>query len=196
MRLRLLLVFVLIAATTTVAATADAAFRFGSKLASDVQPQPGQPCPHPSGGRCTWVMNEAVGRPDGGHKAPRRGVIKRIRLIADDDGKFRLQIVRARRDGSGYEGKLVRNGPVIEYQGQPDDFEPYRVESVQVNIPIRRGDRLAIKTRKAEILRCGGGGDSTLLFRPPLDPDGGFRPSFDDHDCLLLIEAVVRRPNR
>ena len=61
--------------------------KFGAKLDSTVQPSnslPGLPCLpevfkyHP----CTMVQNEAYGRPDGGHVAPRSGTIKRIRLIA------------------------------------------------------------------------------------------------------------------
>lgn len=190
---RLFLIVALVAATTTVVATDAGAFRFGSQLTPEVQPQPGQPCTQPPGGRCTWIMNEAVGRPDGGERAQRRGTIRRIRVIASDDGRFRLQIVRAHETASGYEGRLVRRGPIIRYEGQPDDFEPYEVESFRVNIPVRRGDRLAIRTRRAEILRCGSGGDNTLLFRPPLTLADGWRPNTDEHDCLLLIEAVVRR---
>jgi hypothetical protein len=190
---RLLLVAALAASFLTAAAAAEGAYRFGSELNQAVQPQPGQVCDpdHPSR-VCTWIMNEAVGRPNGGHKARQRGKITKIRVIAHDAGKFRLQIARARETASGYEGKVVRNGPMIEFDGQPDQDEPYLVEVFRVNVPVRKGDRLAIRARKAQILRCGGGGDSTLLFHPPLAPGDGFRANFDTHNCLLLIEAVVR----
>jgi hypothetical protein len=120
-------------------------------------------------------MNEAFGRPDGGHKAARRGTIRKIRVLADDNGSFRLQIARARETASGYQGKVVRNGPFIQYDGQPDPDEPYVVEVFTMNVQVRKGDRLAIRARKTSALRCGGGGDNTLLFHPPLEPGAGFR---------------------
>jgi hypothetical protein len=193
MRFRLLLVAVLAGAFLAATAAAEGAYRFGSELTPEVQPQPGQRCDptHPKRA-CTWIMNEAVGRPNGGHRAKRRGTITKIRIIAHDEGRFRLQIARAHETASGYEGKVVRNGPIIEFDGQPNQLDPFVVESFRVNIPVRKGDRLAIRTKKAEILRCGGGGESTLLFYPPLVPGTGFRANSDTHNCLLLIEAVVR----
>jgi hypothetical protein len=138
-------------------------------------------------------MNEAVGRPNGGERSPRAGTMIRLRVIAEAAGSFRLQIARARKTGPDrYEGKVVRNGPSISYAGQPDEDDPYRVETFTVNIPVKKGDRLAIRKRATSALRCGGGGDGTLLFYPALAPGGAFRRNTDDHDCLLLLEAVVR----
>ena len=197
MRLRLFLALAVFGALAAVPA-ADAV-RFGAKLDSTVQPsnaESAHPCDqaYPNY-RCTWVMNEAYGRPDGGHKAPRRGKIRRIRLIAGEAGQFRLQIVRARATDSGFEGKVIRNGPVIRYDGQPDPDEPYAVEVFRVRIPIRRGQRLAIRTRKTSTLRCSSGGPNTLLFHPPLRVGAGFRDNTGDDGCWLLLEAVVRRPS-
>jgi hypothetical protein len=141
-------------------------------------------------------MNEAYGRPNRGHKASRRGTIRKIRLVAGDEGRFRLQIARAHETTSGFEGKVVRNGPVIEYDGQPDPNEPYVVEVFNVNVPIRRGERLAIRTNKTSTLRCSSGGPNTLLFYPPLAPGAGFRANSNDEGCWLLLEAVVRTASR
>lgn len=196
MRLRVLLGLTLLAAFATAPAGADAAYRFGAELDSTVQPsnaETAHPCvPGYPGRRCTWVMNEALGRPERGHRAPRRGTIKRIRLIAGEQGSFRLQIVRVRQTDSGFEGKAVRNGPIIRYDGQPDPDEPYAVEVFRVNVPIRKGQRLAIRTRKTSTLRCSSGGPNTLLFRPPLVRGAGFRANTNDDGCWLLLEAVVR----
>jgi hypothetical protein len=194
MRTRLIVLIAACAAFAATAARADAKYLFGSKLDSTVQPSNANsphPCLHPAR-TCTWVMNEAYGRPNGGHKAKKRGTIKRIRLIAGAPGSFRLQIVRARQTATGFEGKAVRNGPKIRYQGQPDDFDPYVVESFRVRVPIHKGERLAIRTKKTSTLRCSSGGANTLLFDPPLVVGGGYHTMKDEEGCWLLLEAVVR----
>jgi hypothetical protein len=136
-------------------------------------------------------MNEAYGRPNGGHKSPKAGTIKKIRLIAENPGSFRLQIVRARATDTGFEGKAIRTGPKIAYQGQPDEFDPYRVEVFRVHVPVRKGERLAIRAKKTSLLRCSSGGPNTLLFNPPLAVGTGYHDRFDDEGCWLLLEAVV-----
>jgi hypothetical protein len=197
MRLRLLFALAVLGGLAVVPA-ADA-YRFGAKLDSTVQPsnaETAHPCdPAYPGRRCTWVMNEAYGRPDRGHRASWRGTIRRIRLIAGEAGQFRLQIVRVRQTASGFEAKAIRNGRIIRYDGQPDLDEPYVVEVFRVNIPIRRGQRLAIRTRETSTLRCSSGGPNTLVFYPPLRWGAGFRDSTGDEGCWLLLEAVVRRGN-
>jgi hypothetical protein len=197
MRLRIVLAAVLAASFAVSAAGAGAAFRFGSKLDSTVQPsnaETAHPCrpAHPEK-RCTWVMNEAYGRPNGGHKAPRRGTITKIRLIAGESGSFKLQIAKAHKNAAGkWVGKVVRGGPTIHYGGQPDPDEPYRVEVFTVSVPIKAGERLAIRARKTSTLRCSSGGDNTLLFTPPLVVGKAFRRATDGEGCWLLLEAVVR----
>jgi hypothetical protein len=196
MRRLLLLGAVSALAVAAVPGPAQAAFKFGSKLDSTVQPsnaETAHPClPGQPNRRCTWVMNEAYGRPNTGHRAQRRGKIVKIRLIAGESGSFRVQIVRARRAGTQWEGKAVRNGPVINYGGQPDPDEPYRVEVFTVSIPVKKGDRLAILTNKTSTLRCSSGGSNTLLFTRPLVPGQGFKRTSRTDGCWLLLEAVVR----
>jgi len=178
-------------------AGAHAAFKFGSKLATDVQPSnanTAHPCDEDAPGtRCTWVMNEAYGRPNGGHRAPRAGTIRKIRLIAGASGSFRLMIVKVRRTSSGvFQARAIRRGPMISYGGQPDDKEPYRVETFTVNVPVKKGQRLAINAARTSTLRCSSGGANTLLFDPPLRFGRAFRRASDDDGCWLLLEAVVR----
>ncbi len=183
-----------------------ALFRFGSKLDPTVQPSnagSAHECDQPNPtSPCTWVMNEAYGRPDTGQKSPRRGVIRRIRVIAGAPGSFRLQIVRAHETGpssNDFEGKAVRRGPVIHYQGQSQinfDTDTYLVESFKVRIRVNKGDRLAEKTASTSTLRCSSGGANTLLFEPPLALGGGFEANSDHDGCWMLIEAVARKPVR
>jgi hypothetical protein len=176
-----------------VAPASSMAARFGSELTPDTQPSnagDGHECA-PNPGYCTWVMNEAYGRPDGGEKAPHKGKLKRIRLIANVPGSFRLQIVKVRPDGSA---KVVRKGPKVDYQGQSDpNALDYEIETFPVNIRIKRGHRLAIKTQSTSLVRCSSGGPNSLLYQPPLAYGAGFNQYDATDGCWLLIEGVVKK---
>jgi hypothetical protein len=176
-------------------ATSAAPVRFGAKLTTDTQPQPALWCdepndvdPHPT---CTWVMNEAYGRPAGGHKAPKAGTIGKVRIISCTPGTFRLQVVRQVPGTDTF--RAVRNGPVVNYQGDPqgcgdeDDFV-YQIESIATNFSVNKGDRIAIRAQQTGALRCGSGGDHTLQFDPPLAAGGAAMAPTDDEGCFLLVE--------
>jgi hypothetical protein len=177
---------------------AAAPVKFGSKLNSTVQPSnslPGLDCGEGVSGRCTFVQQEAYGRPDGGELAPKTGTIKRIRLIAGGPGSFKLQIAKVKRStlfGTN-EAKVVHNGPRISYQGQTEanfEADSYRVETFKVNVPVRKGQQLALKGNTTSMVRCSSGGDNTLIYAPPLG--SAFRPATNTDGCWILIEAVIR----
>jgi len=182
-------------ALTQVLIVSAAPTRFGAKLTTDTQPQPALWCdepndtaPHPT---CTWVMNEALGRAPNGHKAPRNGTIGKVRLMSCDPGKLRVQVARQVPGTDDY--RVVNNGPVIRYQGDPqgcgeDDDFVYRVESFAVNFSVRKGDRIAISAKRTGTLRCGSGGPNTWLLEPPLAAGGSARTPSDEQGCLLLVE--------
>lgn len=116
-----------------------ATFKFGSKLNPTVQPSnslPAHDCRHQNPGQpCTFVQNEAYGRPDGGERSPVNGVLKRVRVIAGGKGHFRLQLTRARKVNGNWKAKAVHTGPVIRFDGQkPSNFnnDHYKVESFPV----------------------------------------------------------------
>jgi hypothetical protein len=100
------------------AAGSAAPVKFGAKLDPTVQPSnslPGLPC-IPDVLRyhaCTMVQNEAYGRPDGGHIAPKTGIVKRIRLIAGGPGTMRIQTAKVKQSTlfTTKEAKLVHKGP-------------------------------------------------------------------------------------
>lgn len=172
--------------------------KFGSKLNPTVQPSnslPGLKCSQEAPGPCTMVQNEAYGRPDGGHLAPKTGTIKKIRLIAGGPGSFKLQIAKVKRStlfGTN-EAKVVYNGPRISYQGQTEaNFEndSYRVETFDVNVPVKKGQQLALKGNITSMVRCSSGGDNTLIYTPPLGST--FRPATETDGCWILMEAVIR----
>lgn len=186
-------------AMTIVPATSMAApVKFGSKLNPTVQPSnslPGLKCSQEAPGPCTMVQNEAYGRPDGGELAPKTGTIKKIRLIAGGPGSFKLQIAKVKRStlfGTN-EAKVVYNGPRIGYQGQTeanDESGSYRVETFDVNVPVKKGQQLALKGNITSMIRCSSGGDNTLVYTPSLG--SAFRPATSTDGCWILMEAVIR----
>jgi hypothetical protein len=191
-----------IAALMVAPASSFAAVRFGSLLNSTVQPsnsQPGLSCegPESSGAACTMVQEEAYGRPDGGELAPKTGTIKKIRLIAGGPGSFKLQIAKVKRStlfGTN-EAKVVFNGPRINYTGQTEaNFEndSYKVESFPVDVPVKKGQQLALKGNITSMVRCSSGGDNLLIYTPPLSAGGAFRPATGTDGCWILMEAVIK----
>jgi hypothetical protein len=183
------------------AANAGAATKFGAKLDPTVQPSnslPRHPCTHQDPGLpCTMVENEAYYRPDGGERAPKSGTIRRIRLIAGGPGSFRLQIAKVKRStlhGTN-QAKVLRNGPVIHYQGQGQDnwdSDHYKVESFKVSVPVGKGEYLAMRTKYTSMVRCSSGGDNTLIYQAPLLAGGGFAPAKSTDGCWTLMEAVIK----
>lgn len=190
----LLLLAMALAAFAIVPAVSGAATKFGAKLTPDVQPSnagDGHLCEPSMGDPCTRVSMEAYGRPNGGHKAPKDGVIKKIRIIAQSEGSFRLQLARARAEQE--KAKVTYTGERLRYDGQtgPDDGT-YDIESFRVDVPVEKGDHLAIKTRRTSMLRCSSGGPNQLLFQPPLAVGGPFETADATDGCWLLMEAVYR----
>jgi hypothetical protein len=186
------------AATMVAPAVGTAApVKFGSKLNPTVQPsnsQPGLICPS---GVCTMIQNEAYGRPDGGELAPKTGTIKRIRLIAGGPGSFKLQIAKVQRatQGTTHNAKVLYTGPTLSYTGQTEaNYESgsYEVESFPVNVPVKKGQQLALRGNITSMVRCSSGGNNTLLYTPALFAGSPFRAASDTDGCWILIEAVIR----
>ena len=151
------------------------------------------------GAPCTMVQNEAYGRPDGGEFAPKTGTIKQIRIIAGGPGSFRPQIATVKHSTSTTLGatkaKVTYTGPKLSYTGQTEanyENDSYKVESFDVNIPVKKGQQLALRGNISSMIRCSSGGHNTLIFSPALrtgsslpgrhrrqrllDPDGSRHP--------------------
>jgi hypothetical protein len=183
---------------------ASAPVKFGSKLNSTIQPSnslPGITCnglPTP-GQACTMVQDEAYGRPDGGERAPKTGTIKQIRIIAGGPGSFRPQIATVRHSASTTLGatkaKVTYTGPKLSYTGQTEanyENDSYKVESFKVNIPVKKGQQLALRGNISSMIRCSSGGHNTLIFSPALSAGKPFQGATDANGCWILMEAVVR----
>jgi hypothetical protein len=183
------------------AGAAAAPVKFGAKLNPTVQPSnslPGLMCEHQTpGASCTMIQNEAYGRPDGGELAPKTGTIKKIRLIAGGPGSFKLQIAKVQRStlfGTN-KAKVVASGPRISYTGQTEANEEsgaYKVESFDVDVPVQKGQQLALRGNVTSMIRCSSGGDNTLIYTPPLLSGSPFRPATGSDGCWILMEAVIR----
>lgn len=176
---------------------AAAPVKFGSKLNPTVQPSNSLPGLEPAlGGPATFVQQEAYGRPDGGHIAPKSGRIKAIRVIAGGPGSFRPQIVKVKGGGEGgYRAKVLRTGRTLTYAGQTEanyETDSYKVEKFKVNIPVKKGQQLALRGDITSMVRCSSGGDNTLIFSPALRKRAPFQTATDTDGCWILMEAVIR----
>jgi hypothetical protein len=191
-------------AMTVAPATGMAApVTFGAKLDPTVQPSnslPGLPC-LPEVLRyhaCTMVQNEAYGRPDGGHIAPKTGTIKRIRLIAGGPGTIRIETAKVKQKtlSTTKEAKLVHKGPKLSHQGQSEanwESGSYRVESFPVNMRIKKGEQLAIHaSATSSLVRCSSGGDNTLIYPLTYRPKNPFNAAQGSDGCWLLVEAIYK----
>jgi hypothetical protein len=181
---------------------AAAPVKFGAQLNPTVQPSngsPGMECVPMTPTPCTMVQNEAYGRPDGGEFAPKTGTIKRIRIIAADPGSFRPQIATVKHTTSTTLGdtkaKVTYTGPALSYTGQTEANEEsgqYKVETFNVNIPVKKGQQLALRGNISSMVRCSSGGHNTLVFTPALQRGGAFAGATDASGCWILMEAVIR----
>jgi hypothetical protein len=184
------------------AGIASAPVKFGAQLNPTVQPSnslPGLTCKQTAtpGPACTMIQNEAYGRPDGGELAPKTGTIKKIRLIAGGPGSFKLQIAKVKRSTAltSNDAKVVYTGPKISYTGQTEanyENDSYKVESFPVNVPVKKGQQLALRGNITSMIRCSSGGRNTLLYTPPLMSGGPFTAASGTDGCWILMEAVIK----
>jgi hypothetical protein len=155
------------------ASQASAQEIFGAKFNHQLTPP--EFCTNKKQNMCSWVLLEAQG--NAGHeKAPRDGTISKIRLVACAPGSsFVLQIVRV-QPGSD-KAQVVRTGPVINYQGSKRNCNTSRkfdVEEFDVNVPVSKGDSLAVIATEIRFLYNPSSGP-TEMFDPPLAEGDDFR---------------------
>jgi hypothetical protein len=191
---RLILVLALGVAAAFMASPASgfAATTFGAKLNKHIQPsnsQPAQACVFQMPQSCTRIEMDAYN--NAGHeRAPKDGVIKKVKLIAGGKGHFKLQIAEAKPGKD--KGRVVRNGPRIDYHGSNLNGTIYDVESFPAHVPVQKGQYLAISAKKTSMLRCSSGGPNQFLFTPALSPGGPFKTLSYTDGCWLLLEAVYQ----
>jgi hypothetical protein len=204
----LLMVSALLAAASFTAAPGQAAasharkpVRFGAKLNSSIQPSNSfgpHSCKETTGARgaCTRVAMIAYGRPDGGMQAPKNGTVKKIRIVAGAAGTFTPEIARVHVNTNFLfksKAKIVQKGHSVKYMGQggqDSDDSIYKVETFAVNLPVKKGDYLAIQSYSTSMERCSSGGAQQLLYQPALKKTDPFKKTPFHDGCFLLVEAV------
>ena len=167
---------------------------FGAKLTRFSQPTGPEKCDQngdiPNNATCTWVATTAF--ENGSHfKAPKDGTIRQLKLISCVAGTFTLQIARVRP--AAHQAKVVRNGPTINYAGDPDcggeEGDQYIIQTFPVNVPVKTGDFIAARAKRLGFIHNSGGGN-TFLFAPPLAPGGAFETMDDNSSADLMLRLV------
>lgn len=139
---------------------------------------------------CSWVLEEAQGNA-GKEKAPRDGTIAKIRLVACNPGgrppggTFVLQIVRVTATGNA---RAIRSGPVINYLGTRRNCTAsnnFNIEEFDVNVPVSKGDSLAVYATQIRFMYNPGSGPSALFDLPLADGEAA-RPPFTSSGFLML----------
>lgn len=168
------------------ASTATAATVFGSKL--NHEPTPPEACRSAQPFKmCTWVLEIAqqnVGR----ERAPKNGIIAKLRLRSCTPGSFALQIARA--FPASNQARVIRTGPTINYRGNPINCTGgFSIEEFNVNVPVLTGDFLAVLATRVGFI-YNASGEGSLLFDPPLADGAGFRvASNNTGEGFLLLQA-------
>jgi hypothetical protein len=127
-------------------------------------------------------------------KAPKSGIVKKIKLIAQKPGTMKPVVVALKNiNTQAYtaKGKETAKGPQIKYVSSVQPTS-YKVQSFAVNFPVQKGEYLGIVAKRTSMLRCNSGGGKQLLFQPPLKIGNPFNPSDGRDDCVLLIQAVMQ----
>jgi hypothetical protein len=188
-------------------AGAAPAVSFGARLTKDLQPsnaESGRTCAaefgFPNNPVCTWVELDAYQRA-GKHRAPRDGVIGTVKVISCVAYSFRVQILRVRPAED--KARAIRESGLLRVPADPrqidgdedtfcggDDGDDYKIRSFRVNLRVKKGDWLGMKTRRTGSLRCSGG-TNVLGIAPPLVPGGPFKTG-ETEDCFVLLEARLK----
>jgi hypothetical protein len=180
---------------------ASAATKFGADLTTGTQPSNASNAsckdadPSLTVTPCTRVATTFadVGSVNGNLKAPKDGAIK-IKLIAAQPGTMIPFVVKLKGLDSGTftaMGKATAKAPRINYVSSIRETD-YKVQSFKVSFKVKKGEYLAIKSKRTSMLRCNSGGGKQLLFQPPLKVGDPFDQSDGQDDCVLLIQAVMQ----
>ncbi|MEJ8572111.1 hypothetical protein [Microbaculum marinum] len=175
----------LVAALAVQAASPVAAAEtFGARLTHQLTPP--EYCTSNKGKMCTWVLMEAQGNA-GKETAPRNGTVDKIRLVAcAPAGSFVLQVVRVKPGTEKV--KAISTGPVVNYQGTKRNCtasKNFDVEEFDVDVPIRKGQSLAVVATEVRFMYNSGSGPS-IMYDPPLAEGDAFRTTSLDSGFLMI----------
>jgi hypothetical protein len=200
-----LLAGIALVALVGLAATAQAATKFGADLrnsnGSVTQPTGNRTCqddanPLDASKQCDRVAVQYLdtGSPGGHRKAPKTGTIVKLKLVALAKGHFRFELAKAKNlHGSNGKAKIVDRGRRIDYKSSIHGND-YKIQTFHVHQHVGKNQYLAIKSRKTSLLKCQSGSTEQLLFQPPLPVGGPFESNLGHRsNCTLLLQAVYKR---
>jgi hypothetical protein len=133
---------------------------------------------------CTRVAVDQSFAVSGGLTAPMDGKITRFRVRAGAPGSLTLRLAQVAGDTARGDG----SGPTVTVQGRGfDENEANAVETFPADVPVHKGDYLAIDSTSTSALYCTGGGNNQLIFTPALGD--AFQQATTKSGCDLMIQA-------
>jgi hypothetical protein len=141
------------------------------------------------------VQYQDTGSPGGNKKAPKTGTIKRIKLVALKKGSFKFELAKVKNFHGGDNGKakIVDRGPKIKHKSSVSGND-YKIQTFRVHMHVKKGEYLAIKSRKTSLLKCQSGSTEQLLYQPLLPVGGPFEDNLGHRsNCTLLLQAVYKK---
>lgn len=136
------------------------------------------------------------------YMAPKNGRIGKVKLVSCVKNSFKIQLATAKR--SANRSRVTRSGPIIRYKANPrqvdgdedtfcggEDGDDYTVQTFRVNMVVKKGEYIAIRTKKTGTLNCSGG-SGTLVHAPPLRVGGRFKRAKDSMSCTMLVRLVYK----
>lgn len=127
-------------------------------------------------------------------KAPKDGTIDKLKLIAQQPGKFTFQLGRLKDLDSGAgtgKGKITRSGGTINYDAsETKRGAGYNIQTFNVDVAVKKGEYMAFKAKNFAAQTCTSGSERELLFRPPPAVGGPFQNEDANEDCTILVQSV------
>lgn len=172
----------------TVPAASQGALKFGAKLGGDPDPvAEAEHCPDALG-YCTraplFYSDPTFVGP--GPYAPEDGTIDKIKLVADDYGQFTPVVVKIKGNIAGNtKMKVKAEAPYIVHEGTGE------IETFDVDLPVKQGERIAMRVQYASALHCDAGVDNEAIAAPFLTADDPFTDADYYTGCTQLVQAVM-----
>jgi hypothetical protein len=135
-----------------------------------------------------------------GHaKASTGGTITKIKIRPNGPMKFQFELVKVRNlssDKKHGQAKAIFQSHVFSVPGpSPSQLSSgiFPIRTIPADIPVSKGDELAITTKNNQAEYCSDGTPGQLtFFNPVLRLGQPFRKNNGVDGCLLLVQAVIR----
>lgn len=178
-----------VAALMIAPATGMAGEKFGTSFQGTVTPVSSpEACPGGAGDVCTRAPIYYSDPPHAGGVpfVPHDGTLDKVKVMADDPGSFRLQMVKIKNGFAPMaEIKVKAKGPRITYQGTGN------VEPFDVDVPVKEGWWLAQRTRYTGALSCEPSLDNEAIVQPALGLSDPFTSANYYTGCTHLVQGVM-----